>query len=103
MKRNSLIKGILLVIIVSAVMMITSSVYASGETIVLQQNSPANNTATDNTATNNTATNSALTSTLESNLPKTGIADNTIFFAVVGVCVVAAIYAYRKVRDYKGI
>ena len=38
MKKNSLIKGILLVIIVSAVMMITSSVYASGETIVLQQN-----------------------------------------------------------------
>lgn len=115
MKKNSLIKGILLVIIVSTVMMITSSVYASGETIVLTQNTPANNTATDNSATNNTATNSALTSTLtpttpanntstlESNLPKTGIADNTIVFAVVGVCAVAAIYAYRKVRDYKGI
>lgn len=115
MKKNSLIKGILLVIIVSTVMIITSSVYASGETIVLTQNTPANNTATDNSATNNTATNSALTSTLtpttpanntstlESNLPKTGIADNTIVFALVGVCVVAAIYAYRKVRDYKGI
>lgn len=110
MKKNSLIKGILLVIIVSTVMMITSSVYASGETIVLTQNTPANNTATNNTATNSALTSTLTpttpannTSTLESNLPKTGIADNTIVFAVVGVCVVAAIYAYRKVRDYKGI
>ena len=111
MKRNSLIKGILLVIIVSTVMMITSSVYASGETIVLTQNTPANNTATNNTATNSALT-STLTpttpvnnsaSTLSSNLPKTGIADNTVVFIVVGVCAVAAIYAYKKVRDYKGI
>ena len=113
MKRNSLIKGILLVTIVAVLMLITNSVYAS-DAIVL---SPTNNSATDNSATtNNSATNnSALTSTLtpttpvnntstlNSNLPKTGIADNTIVFIVVGVCAVAAIYAYKKVRDYKGI
>lgn len=116
MKRNSLIKGILLVTIVAILMLVTNSVYAS-ETIVLTQNTPANNAATDNSATtNNSATNnSALTSTLtpttpvnntstlNSNLPKTGIADNTVVFIVLGVCAVAAIYAYKKVRDYKGI
>lgn len=98
MKKNSLIKGILLVTIIAISMLITSNAYAA-ETIVLTQNSPANNAVANNTATNN----SALSSTLNQNLPKTGIADNTIVFAVVGICAVAAIYAYKKVRDYKGI
>lgn len=109
MKRNSLIKGILLVTIVAILMLITNSVYAA-DTIVLSPTD--NNTATDNSAVaNNSALTSTLTpttpvnntSTLNSNLPKTGIADNTIVFIVVGVCAVAAIYAYKKVRDYKGI
>ena len=109
MKRNSLIKGILLVTIVAILMLITSSVYAA-DTIVLSPTD--NNTATDNSAVaNNSALTSTLTpttpvnntSTLNSNLPKTGIADNTVVFIVVGVCAVAAIYAYKKVRDYKGI
>ncbi len=111
MKKNSLIKGILLVTIISIAMLITSNAYAA-ETIVLTQNAPANNTVVaNNTATNNSALTSTLTpttpvnntSTLNQNLPKTGIADNTIVFAVVGICAVAAIYAYKKVRDYKGI
>ena len=110
MKRNSLIKGILLVTIVAILMLITNSVYAADNTIVLSPTD--NNTATDNSAVaNNSALTSTLTpttpvnntSTLNSNLPKTGIADNTVVFIVVGVCAVAAIYAYKKVRDYKGI
>lgn len=109
MKRNSLIKGILLVTIVAILMLITNSVYAA-DTVVLSPTD--NNTATDNSAVaNNSALTSTLTpttpvnntSTLNSNLPKTGIADNTVVFIVVGVCAVAAIYAYKKVRDYKGI
>lgn len=109
MKRNSLIKGILLVTIVAILMLITNSVYAA-DTIVLSPTD--NNTAIDNSAVaNNSALTSTLTpttpvnntSTLNSNLPKTGIADNTVVFIVVGVCAVAAIYAYKKVRDYKGI
>lgn len=109
MKRNSLIKGILLVTIVAILMLITNSVYAA-DTIVLSPTD--NNTATDNSAVaNNSALTSTLTpttpvnntSTLNSNLPKTGIADNTVVFIIVGVCAVAAIYAYKKVRDYKGI
>ena len=109
MKRNSLIKGILLVTIVAILMLITNSVYAA-DTIVLSPTD--NNTATDNSAVaNNSALTSTFTpttpvnntSTLNSNLPKTGIADNTVVFIVVGVCAVAAIYAYKKVRDYKGI
>lgn len=110
MKRNSLIKGILLVTIVAILMLVTNSVYAA-DAIVLSPTD--NNAATNNSAVdNNSALTSTLTpttpvnnsaSTLSSNLPKTGIADNTVVFIVVGVCAVAAIYAYKKVRDYKGI
>lgn len=110
MKRNSLIKGILLVTIIAVLMLVTNSVYAA-DAIVLSPTD--NNAATNNSAVdNNSALTSTLTpttpvnnsaSTLSSNLPKTGIADNTVVFIVVGVCAVAAIYAYKKVRDYKGI
>ena len=116
MRRNSLIKGILLVTIVAILMLVTNSVYAADAIVLSPDNSATGNSATNNSATNNSATNnSALTSTLtpttpvnntstlNSNLPKTGIADNTVVFIVVGVCAVAAIYAYKKVRDYKGI
>ena len=114
MKKNSLIKGILLVTIIAIFMLITNSVYAA-DAIVLSptdNNTATGNSAVDNnSATNNSALTSTLTpttpvnntSTLNSNLPKTGIADNTVVFIVVGVCAVAAIYAYKKVRDYKGI
>lgn len=114
MKRNSLIKGILLVTVMAVLMLISNSVYADDQTIILSE---GNNSATNNSATNNSALTSTLTPTtvrdesatnnannaLNSNLPKTGIADNTIVFVVIGVCAVAAIYAYKKVRDYKGI
>ena len=120
MKRNSLIKGILLVTIMAVLMIISGNAYAADDNTrssAESNNSATNNAATNNSATNNAATNnSALTSTLtpttsnnntatalDSNLPKTGIADNTIVFVVIGVCAVAAIYAYKKVRDYKGI
>ena len=112
MKRNSLIKGILLVTIIAILMLVTNNVYAS-DTIVLSPTNEAttDNNTTDNNVVNNTSLTSTLTpttpvnntSTLESNLPKTGIADNTIVFIVLGVCGVAAVYAYKKVRDYKGI
>lgn len=113
MKRNSLIKGILLVTIIAVLMLVTNSVYA--DAIVLSptdNNAATNNSAVDNNANTNSALTSTLTpttpvnnsaSTLSSNLPKTGIADNTVVFIVVGVCAVAAVYAYKKVRDYKGI
>ena len=98
MKKNSLIKGILLVTIIAISMLITSNAYAA-ETIVLTQNSPANNAVANNTATNNSALSSTLTptstannttSTLNQNLPKTATAQipttaNTIVLSAISV------------------
>ena len=61
MKKNSLIKGILLVTIIAVLMLVTNSVYAA-DAIVLSPTD--NNAATNNSAVDNNAnTNSALTST----------------------------------------
>lgn len=115
MKRDVLIKGFLLIAILISIVAITLDVNA--DAIVLAE--PGNNTAaesattTDNTPANNTPTNNAgVSSTLtptvnnantNTNLPKTGLEDNTMLYIVLGVSAVAAIYAYKKVRDYKGI
>lgn len=115
MKRDVLIKGFLLIAILISIVAITLDVNA--DAIVLAE--PGNNTAaestttTDNTPANNTPTNNAgVSSTLtptvnnantNTNLPKTGLEDNTMLYIVLGVSAVAAIYAYKKVRDYKEI
>lgn len=83
---------------------------------------PDTNTATTNTASNattNTTTNTAspiapttntasnrITNTASSNytntsnLPQTGDASDYVIFAVIGVAIISAIYAFKKVRDY---
>lgn len=52
--------------------------------------------STDNT--NNTNENNGMTNT---NLPKTGMEDKTILIVVLAVCGISAIYAYKKVSDYR--
>lgn len=47
------------------------------------------NTSVYNNTNNNTNT-----------LPQTGIGDNTGMYIIMGICVLSAIYAYKKIRDY---
>lgn len=57
-----------------------------------------------NTTINTTATNNTNTSNynVTQNLPQTG-ANDYIMVLVIGVFAVSAIYAYKKIRDYKSI
>ena len=76
------------------------------------QNTVANSTlnVTTNTASNtttNTAGNSVVqpstnrAGSSENNLPQTGVTEDiTVMFFII-VCVIAAIYAYKKIRDYR--
>lgn len=50
---------------------------------------------TTNTSVYNNTTNDATNT-----LPQTGIGDNTGMIIIVGICVISAIYAYKKIRDY---
>ena len=51
------------------------------------------------TSTNNTNNNNAANNTL----PKTGVAEDTTLVVFIAVCVVSAVYAFVKIRNYKNV
>ena len=55
------------------------------------------------TETPTTTTTPTPTTTTETNLPQTGDASDYLIFAIVAVCIVVAIVAYKKVREYNNI
>ena len=56
-------------------------------------NVPANNAVENNTPVENTA------NTNNTTLPKTGANEN-ILIALIGVCIISSVYAYKKVKEY---
>lgn len=75
---------------------------ASGNTATNSQNTTQTNTSVNNAnpaniaAVQNNKTNTTNTTTT---LPKTGVSD-TAMWLLIASCVIAAIYTYKKVRDY---
>lgn len=113
MKNLKSIKVVLLTITLFVLLSLGGQVFASD---TIQLVSPDNNTTSNNTSgnktTNNTvAPNSIKTTTNKTNsssynntnLPKTGAEDYTAVYIILGVCAISAIYAYKKVKQYKGI
>lgn len=43
------------------------------------------------------------TNVAENKLPQTGVAEDTTLFVFIGICLVSAIYAYTKIRNYKNV
>lgn len=85
----------------------------TGNTVTDDTTNTITNSATGGEATLNVATNqatsvvqpvansSANSATAGNNLPQTGVTEDiTVMFFIV-VCVIAAIYAYKKIRDYR--
>ncbi len=72
------------------------------------QNPPTTTNTTTNTTTTNTTTNTTarvntvtnLVGGNNQNLPQTGDASDYAIFLFIAVCVVVAIYAYKKYRNY---
>lgn len=117
MKNVKISKIILAVITVLLLLSIAMDVKAD-DSVLLQTgnnntaNNTNNNTTNNNAANNNTSvptvntSNKANTNSYVNNsnsLPKTGAEDYTTVFIIIGVCVISAVYAYRKVNDYNGI
>ena len=65
------------------------------ENVVVEDNKPVNNT-NDTNNTNNT-------NNYNTNLPKAGATENTIAGIAITLLAITAIYAYRKVNEYKNI
>lgn len=116
MKNSKLVKIVLIIIISLSMVLVTSQVLADTDlTNTLTGNSAGNNitTLTGNNViggtTNNTiANNTVLTTNNTSNynnssLPKTGIGDSIPSVILVVVLGISAVYAYKKMQDYKNI
>jgi len=109
LKKNKIIMAIVIFLVMLSFGM---QVFADNDIVVIgptdnntttttntDNNTAVNNaTAPNNILTTNNTTNSSYNTT---NLPKTGIEDYTFIFILITVCGVSAIYAYKKVNDYK--
>ena len=107
MKKVSKIKLMLVVVIFAVICSISTVNYATGIDDLIQnitQLEPTNTAQTTPTVPENTVQNIApITTTNTTNtdtkLPQTGV-DDTIMWVLIGVSAVAAVYTYKKVRDY---
>lgn len=80
---------------------ITGNEYNGAQTV--PDDNTTNNNATSNNNTNNTVNNVKTYNTNNSSdLPQTGIEDYNIGILLI-ICVASAIFAYKKVRDYKNV
>ena len=115
MKNSKLVKIVIGAIISLIVIVMANQVLADNATDltnILGNSSSTNNTTnntSNNTTTNNTVNNTSVLTTNNtsnynnSSLPKTGIEDTipaTILLVIFGI---SAVYAYKKMRDYKNI
>ncbi len=133
MKNSKLVKLLLVTLMVAMIGIIGTEVFAAeGENYDdLQQllnnttsnnGTTANNTTASNTTSNNTTNNtaknnstlntSAITNSSATNnvnnttntaLPKTGVESSTGMIVLITVCGISAIYAFKKIRDYKSL
>lgn len=117
LKSKKMMIVIFAVVIIAIVGMIGLEVYAADNPIDLditginQQSDAnqiiANQIIANQIAANQVAANSTIiqpttnTSTNSETLPKTGVTEDiTVMFFII-VCTISAIYAYKKIRDYK--
>lgn len=114
MKKSNLIKLFSILLISVMVIMFSTNVLAADNNTDFTQlslnntNTNANNTNT-NTNTNNTNINANKNNTNNSsiynntNLPKTGIEDSVPVAMLVVIFGISAVYAYKKIKEYRNI
>ena len=105
-------KLVVLLVVVVLMVGVSMQVKATDNPIDVTNLLTSNETNTTNTVNQNSTTNTANESVVqpdtnktegssENNLPQTGVTEDiTVMFFII-VCAVSAIYAYKKIRDYK--
>lgn len=102
---------IAMIILVMAIMPIVKASEENPFNILNEDDTNNNQNATNSEkpATNsekptvNNETNTENTNVAENKLPQTGVAEDTTLFVFIGICLVSAVYAYTKIRNYKNI
>ena len=100
-----------MIILVMAIMPIVKASEENPFNILNEDDTNNTQNATNNEkpATNsekptvNNETNTENTNVAENKLPQTGVAEDTTLFVFIGICLVSAVYAYTKIRNYKNI
>ena len=126
MKNSKLVKVVMGAIISLIVVAMANQVFADNVTDLTNalgnssssSNSSSTNNITSNTALNNTTRNNTVNNTIKNNsvlttnntssynntsLPKTGIANSTPVVILIAIFGISAVYAYKKIRDYKSL
>ena len=116
MKKERILKTIVVLLIGVVLFTMSSNVFAADsnskvdfwEDTTNQLNTNTNTSTNINTATNtnnvNTNTNAvANTSNYNTSLPKAGLKENTMMGVAITVLAVIAIFAYKKINQYKNI
>lgn len=101
---------IAMIILVMAVAPIVNASDSNPLNIIDETESNNETTNTNNETTVNNETpvvnnepNTENTNTTDNTLPQTGVAEDTTLFVFIAICLVSAIYAYTKIRNYKNI
>lgn len=117
MEKSNLIRVILILVMSTILILFSTNVFAAdGSDDFNDLTSTLNNTAANNTAANlagnssNNALNTNKTNNTNNasiynntNLPKTGIGDSIPVAMLVVVFGISAVYAYKKVKEYRNI
>lgn len=125
MRKSNLIKVISILVISLMVMLFSTNVMAAetdngftdltprvdnnttnGTSNNTANSNSANNTNRNNTSNNTNRTNNANNSSIYNNtntLPKTGVTDSIPVAVLLIVFAISAVYAYKKIKDYRNI
>lgn len=104
MKRERILKTIIVLIIGVVLFAMTSNVFAADTGLdFFDDTTNQLDTNTNTNATNTPATTNTNTNNYNTNLPKAGAGENTIMGVAITVLAVVAIFAYKKVNQYKNI
>ena len=126
MKNSKLVKVVMGAIISLIVVAMANQVFADNVTDLTNalgnssssSNSSSTNNITSNTALNNTTRNNTVKKKKKNNsvlttnntssynntsLPKTGIANSTPVVILIAIFAISAVYAYKKISDYKNV
>ncbi len=117
MKNSKLVKIVLIIMISLAIIVAAKGSFAvtsldpnsltgltTNNTVENSSNKTLNNTTTNLVlTTNNTTTTNVSNNSSNTSLPKTGVADSMPIVVIAVVFGISAVYAYKKMEDYKNI
>lgn len=105
MKKEKILKIIVVLILGVTLLAMSTRVFAAvGDSDGLMDLYDDTTNQLNTTNTNNTNTNTKLnTNNYNTNLPKAGAAENKMLGVAFTVLAITAVYAYKKVKEYKNI